>query len=133
MTILTERRLLAGVAFLGALGVMAGAFGSHGLKGLVTPERLVVWQTAVHYQMLHVLAAGGLLLSQHQLVRWPRCQWPVTAWLVGILIFSGSLYALVLTDTPVLGAITPVGGLLLIAGWLLLAALALKGASRVEP
>lgn len=102
-------RRLASV--LGALGVLAGAFGAHGLKDQVTPERLAVWETAARYHLLHAILLVGLSLL-------PSLR-PLTARLLltGILIFSGSLYLLVLTDRGWLGAITPIGGLCLIAGW----------------
>lgn len=100
-------------AVLGGIGVAAGAFGAHGLRGVVTPERLEVFETAVRYQMFHALAllAAGSLGAE-------KAGW---AFLLGVLIFSGSLYLLVLADQGWLGAVTPVGGLLLIVGWVLLA------------
>ena len=105
--------LLAGVA------VVLGAFGAHTLETRVTPERLGVFETGVRYQMYHALA---LLVLAWVTQQWPS--WQVTGagylFLGGIVIFSGSLYVLVLTDTPWLGAITPIGGLSFIAGWVLL-------------
>jgi uncharacterized membrane protein YgdD (TMEM256/DUF423 family) len=104
---------LAGV--FGALAVMTGAFGAHGLEGRVTPERLVTWETAARYQLAHALALG--LVAAH-----PGA--PKVAGLlftVGIVVFSGSLYLLVLLDKGWLGAITPLGGLCMIAGWIALA------------
>ena len=100
-------------AILGGLAVAAGAFGAHALRGTVTPERLEVFETAVRYQMVHALAllAAGPLGAG-------KAGW---AFLAGIVVFSGSLYGLVLLDQRWLGAITPLGGLLLIAGWVLLA------------
>ena len=102
---------------------MAGAFGAHGLRGAVSPELLAVWKTAALYQLVQGLALLVValacwqmpLLQQSALVLW--CQ---RTWLSGTLIFSGSLYALVLTGVPWLGAITPVGGTLMIIGWALL-------------
>ena len=110
-------------ALLGCTGVMAGAFGAHGLADQVTPARLEIWRTASNYQLLHALAllcvglaiASSSRLSANRLVMWVcRC------WLVGALVFSGSLYGLVMLDLPVLGAVTPFGGTLLIIGWALL-------------
>ena len=102
------------------LGVALGAFAAHALKGSVTPELLVIFETGVRYQMVHALA----LLA----VGWAATQWPgklvnAGGWLfvVGTVIFSGSLYALSLSGARWLGAITPVGGLALLAGWLCLA------------
>ncbi|GAB3263205.1 DUF423 domain-containing protein [Chitinimonas naiadis] len=99
----------------GFTGVALGAFAAHGLKATLTPAYLEVFQTGVHYQMLHSLALLGLAaLASHlgTLGRWAgRC------FTVGTLLFSGSLYLLVLTGTPKLGMVTPLGGLLLLAGW----------------
>lgn len=115
-----SRRLTAVAALLAGLSVALGAFGSHALETLVTPQRLDTWDTAVHYQMFHALALLWLgLYHQH----YPHRGILISALLIlaGTLIFSGSLYALVLLDVPVLGAITPIGGVLLITGWLTLA------------
>ncbi|WP_322996060.1 DUF423 domain-containing protein [Castellaniella sp.] len=113
-------------ALLLALGVAAGAFGAHGLRHLVVPELLETWRTAAQYQMLHGL--GLLLLA----VLWPQlaqscARWAGRLMLVGVLIFSGSLYLLVLTGTRVLGAITPIGGMLMISAWALIAWAAWRG------
>lgn len=110
---------IAGAVAAG-IGVAAGAFGAHGLETRVTADRLATFQTGVTYQMYHALA---LLF-----VGWAAAQgggWPITGagycFLAGIVIFSGSLYLLVLTDTPWLGAVTPLGGVAFIVGWALLA------------
>ena len=114
-------KLLATIAAaLGLLGVVLGAFGAHGLENSVTPARLAVWKTAVSYQMYH---APVLLLIAWFGTRIPG-GWLTAAaicLLGGVAIFSGTLYLLVWFDLPVLGMITPIGGTLLIAGWLLLA------------
>ena len=114
-----SRFFLAIGAVLAGLGVAAGAFGAHGLEGRVSPERLETFRTAVTYQMYHALA---LLV-----VAWLAAQgWGSVihgagyCFIAGILVFSGSLYLLVLTDTSWLGAITPFGGVAFIAGWGLL-------------
>lgn len=102
-------------AALGALGVALGAFGAHGLKQTLDLNQTAgIWQTASLYHLLHSVA----LLSICSRSPIPK----LTFWCfsIGILIFSGSLYALALTNIKPLGAITPVGGLLLIGGWLLL-------------
>lgn len=113
------RFLLGAGALFAGLGVILGAFGAHTLETRVTPERLAVFETGVRYQMYHAL---GLLVLAWVAQQWPS--WQVTAagylFLGGILIFSGSLYVLVLTDTPWMGAITPIGGLAFIGGWILL-------------
>ncbi len=102
-------------AILGALAVAAGAFGAHALEGRVTPDRLDTWHTAATYHLLHAVALLALGLAPV-----PR-RLTSMLFVFGILIFSGSLYALVLLDMPILGAITPLGGLCFIAGWLSLA------------
>lgn len=111
-------------ALLGALGVVLGAFGAHGLKELVPPETVNAFQTGVQYQMYHVFALLfiGVLwqkFSSRLLKAAGNC------FLLGILLFSGSLYLITIlkaSDITVgkLGIITPVGGLFFIAGWLLL-------------
>jgi uncharacterized membrane protein YgdD (TMEM256/DUF423 family) len=101
-------------ALLGAIGVALGAFGAHALRGHVPPEDLEIWRTAVLYHLLHAVALLALA-SVGDRVRLRRV---VTAlWLAGVVVFSGSLYALVLTGARWLGAITPAGGVALIAGW----------------
>lgn len=106
----------------GLAGVVLGAFGSHGLKARLTPDMLAVWQTAVEYQFFHSLAllgAGLLLLHQPAST---LAGWAGLGFAVGILLFSGSLYALALTGIKPLGAVTPLGGLSFIIGWCLLLA-----------
>lgn len=114
--------LLRFAAILGALGVACGAFGAHGLEGRIPAHDLETWNKAVHYQLWHALAMLATLALADRLRR------PAAAALcfgLGTAIFSGSLYLLVLSGVKVLGAITPIGGVLMIAGWLLL--LAKKG------
>jgi uncharacterized membrane protein YgdD (TMEM256/DUF423 family) len=103
------------------LGVALGAFGAHGLKSRVTPEMLTVWQTGVLYHLVHALGLvliGILcqLLPDASLVR--SAGW---ALLGGTVLFSGSLYVMVLSDIRALGIITPLGGVAFLVGWLLLA------------
>lgn len=107
-------------AFSAFLAVAAGAFGAHGLKGRLTPEMLSVFDTAVRYQMYH---AFGLLAAGWAASRWPGRLIRTGGWLFvgGTVVFSGSLYALSLSGERWLGAMTPVGGLALLAGWILLA------------
>ena len=114
---------------LGCTGVMAGAFGAHGLADQVTPARLEIWRTASSYQLLHALAllSFGLAVAASSRLSASRlAMWICRSWLLGVLIFSGSLYALVILDLPVLGAVTPVGGTLLIVGWALLSWLVIR-------
>jgi uncharacterized membrane protein YgdD (TMEM256/DUF423 family) len=105
---------------LGALGVAAGAFGAHGLKAQLSPEMFAVFETGVRYHLIHALA---LLAVAWAATRWSSPAVHAAGWLfvVGVLLFSGSLYALSLTGIRGLGAITPIGGVALIVGWLLLA------------
>ena len=102
----------------GAVAVALGAFGAHGLKTRVGAEGLASWNTAVEYHLLHsvVLLALALYSAQDQ----PGPHWAMRAFLMGMLLFSGSIYSLVLGGPRWMGPITPVGGLCLIAGWLLL-------------
>lgn len=111
---------LAAGALLAGLAVALGAFGAHGLDGRVPPDRLATFETGVRYHMYHALAllAVGLLMRQRGGGVLRAAAWAFAA---GILIFSGSLYVLVLTDTPLMGAVTPFGGVGFIAGWVLLA------------
>lgn len=103
----------------------AGAFGAHGLKARLTPEMLVIFETGARYQMYHAFA---LICAGWVASRWPGPLATAGGWLFvgGILVFSGSLYALSLTGMKMFGAITPLGGLMLIAGWVCLAVAAFK-------
>ncbi|MBI3543260.1 MAG: DUF423 domain-containing protein [Deltaproteobacteria bacterium] len=107
-------------ALSGFVSVAAGAFGAHALKARLAPELLAVFQTGAQYQMYHALALVGVGLWAAQN---PGASAGVPGWCftAGSAIFSGSLYALALTGTRWLGAITPLGGLLFLAGWLSLA------------
>ena len=128
---MTPNGIVALGAVLGGVAVAVGAFGAHGLQGRVSPEMLNVFEVGVRYQMYHALALVllGLFAGRGPSpapIEVPPGVGPA-AWLflAGIVLFSGSLYALVLTGTRWLGAITPLGGLAFIAGWLLLARAAL--------
>jgi len=113
-------------AIAAGIGVMLGAFGAHGLKSRVGPDLLVIFETGVRYHMYHALA---LLAVGWAAARWstPLVHGAGWAFIAGIVIFSGSLYVMTLTGLRWLGAVTPLGGLAFIAGWLLLAAAALRG------
>ena len=104
----------------GALGVGFGAFGAHGLRGRLSPEMLAVFETGVRYQMYHAVA---LLALAAMMARFDGWLFHLAGWafVVGIVLFSGSLYALALTGVRVLGAITPLGGVAFIVGWACLA------------
>jgi uncharacterized membrane protein YgdD (TMEM256/DUF423 family) len=120
-----DRTFLLLGSVLGFLGVAFGAFGAHALKARLSPDMLAVFETGVRYQMYHVFAvlivaaAIGHIGNARVLV--------IAGWLfvAGIVVFSGSLYALALTGSRGLGAITPIGGLLFLAGWAVLALFAL--------
>ncbi|MCA9709204.1 MAG: DUF423 domain-containing protein [Myxococcales bacterium] len=117
------RRILALGAVLGLLGVAAGAFGAHGLRGSVSPQDLDTWRTAAHYQQVHAVVLVALGLAARAPSRALRLAGPLLA--LGIVVFSGTLYAIVLGGPRLLGAVTPLGGLSLMAGWAALAAHAL--------
>ena len=122
-------RIIAVGALLGALAVALGAFGAHGLRARVSPEMLDVYETAVRYHFYHALALlfAGLWVDRVGTAIVPPGLVPAAVcFLVGIAVFSGSLYVLVLTGLRWLGAITPIGGLAFIAGWLLLVRAALS-------
>lgn len=103
----------------GLLGVLFGAFGAHALRERLSGEMLRIWETAVQYQFWHALAllAVGVLASRFAGGWLMASGW---CFALGVFIFSGSLYALALSGIRVLGAITPIGGVLLIAGWVCL-------------
>jgi uncharacterized membrane protein YgdD (TMEM256/DUF423 family) len=105
--------------FSAAIGVAAGAFGAHGLKSILSPDMLAVYETAVRYQMYH---AFGLITAGWAASQSSNSKVRVAGWcfVVGTILFSGSLYALTLSGILWLGAITPLGGMAFIAGWLLL-------------
>ena len=105
---------IGGVA--GALGVALGAFGAHGLKNIVTdPYLLEVWAKGAHYHQIHALALCAVAAHPNPPA---RAGW---AFVLGITLFSGSLYLMTLTGQRWLGAVTPVGGVAFISGWLILA------------
>lgn len=111
-----ERPVFAVGTILAGIGVALGAFGAHALKARMSPELLGTFETGVRYQMYHAL---GLLALAWAISRWPERRLMPAAWLLfgGTALFSGSLYLLVLTGMRWFGAITPLGGVALIAGW----------------
>jgi uncharacterized membrane protein YgdD (TMEM256/DUF423 family) len=113
-------------ALLGCLGVAAGAFGAHALATRLAADRLELFELAVRYQLIHALA---LMAASVAAQRWPGATSHAAGWLllVGTLVFCGTVYALAFSAPRILGAVTPIGGLSLIAGWLLLAVAALRG------
>ena len=121
-----ERTFFGLGALFAFLGVALGAFGSHGLRGTLPASELATFETGVRYQLIHAL---GLLAVAWASTRWPSGAVHAAGWLMaaGIVIFSGSLYTLVLTGPRWLGAVTPLGGLCFLTAWGLLAWAALRG------
>ena len=123
------RWILLIASVMGALGVVLGAFGAHGLESAVTEwglspdeqaHRLATWDVAVRYQLFHALALLAIgVLALHRPAR--SLAVAAVAWTLGTLVFSGCLYVLVLSGIKILGAVVPLGGLALIAGWVALA------------
>jgi uncharacterized membrane protein YgdD (TMEM256/DUF423 family) len=114
-----DKTLLLMASFAGFTGVTLGAFGAHGLRDRLAPDMLSVYQTGVHYHLIHavaLLAAASISRTSSRLV-------PTAGWLfaLGIVLFSGSLYVMSLTGVTKLGMITPIGGLAFLGGWALLA------------
>lgn len=113
-------------ALIGALSVALGAFAAHGLKAILAPDQLLIFETAVRYQFYHAFAliAVGIV---HSVFPGKALLWSGRLFMIGVLLFSGSLYLLCYLkyldplSRPLAGAITPVGGLSFIAGWLLFA------------
>ncbi|WP_340104614.1 DUF423 domain-containing protein [Rhodohalobacter sp. 8-1] len=125
--------LISGSIFM-ALAVAFGAFGAHIVEGMLTPERFEVYKTGVDYHFYHAL---GLLILGAISINIPEnnnkwLSWSGYCLTAGILIFSGSLYLLTLTDTGWLGAITPIGGLAFIFGWIFLAIGVLKNSKLTD-
>ncbi len=120
-----ERTFLLLGGLSGFVGVAAGAFGAHALKARLAPDLLAVFETGSRYQMIHALA---ILAAAWVSARFPGPAGPVAGWLfvAGTVLFSGSLYALALTGIRGLGAVTPIGGLAFLGGWLALAWAAIR-------
>ncbi|MBX7256361.1 MAG: DUF423 domain-containing protein [Candidatus Hydrogenedentes bacterium] len=127
-----QRCGLATGAVFGGLGVALGAFAAHGLKQRLTPEMLAIFEVGVRYQMYHALALVAVAMGSAGLWRMRCTWWACIMWTTGVLIFSGSLYALALTGIRWLGAITPFGGVAFLIGWSLLLAAAMRAASPQE-
>lgn len=126
MRALTPGRLLRLGAGLAALGVALGAFGAHGLRSLVTPERLAVFETGVRYHLVHALGILAAAWAAHAAPHAAGPRWAGTLFAVGVLLFSGSLYLLVWTGVTAWGAVTPFGGVAFVAGWIALASTRLR-------
>lgn len=117
----TQSMFLRISGVVGALGVVTGAFGAHGLESRLDPDMLTIWETAVRYHFYHAIPLIALCLASAQ--TWEKRAATIAAsmFLVGIAVFSGSLYVLALTEMRWLGAITPIGGAAFITGWIALA------------
>jgi uncharacterized membrane protein YgdD (TMEM256/DUF423 family) len=115
-----ERRFLTLGALSGFIAVAAGAFGAHALRMRLSTDLLAVFETGARYQMYHALALVGTAWAS---TRWPGALTAAAGWcfVAGTVLFSGSLYALALTGVRALGAVTPLGGVAFLAGWLCLA------------
>ena len=116
----TDRIFFAVGSLLAGTAVAVGAFGAHALEGRIAPELLAAFSTGARYQMFHALA---LLAVAWATTRWPDAWLARGGWLLtwGTVVFSGSLYLLALSSRRIFGAITPIGGVLLLAGWAVLA------------
>lgn len=119
------KKILIIAAVSGMLAVMLGAFGAHGLKKTITPEMLEIFKTGVQYQFYHTIAllAVGILMSFNQS---KALKWSANLFMAGIILFSGSLYLLAISGIKAFGAITPLGGIAFITGWILLAVHSIK-------
>ena len=122
------KKLIVAASIMGFLAVALGAFGAHGLKSVLLPADMQIFQTGVQYQMVHALAlmAAGILCKIM-----PECkqfQWAGIAFTLGMFFFSVSLYLLALSGVKMLGAGVPIGGVLLLIGWINLAIGAYKNA-----
>ncbi|MCC7429991.1 DUF423 domain-containing protein [bacterium] len=104
-------KIIAGLA--GFSGVVIGAFGAHGLKGKISPEMLKIYETGVLYHLIHAAVIVFLVSTG-------KDSKTILCFLAGIMLFSGSLYALAITQIKTLGMITPIGGVLFLAGWFLI-------------
>ena len=120
-----ERLFIIIGALSGGIGVAAGAFGAHALRARLEPRMLEVFETGARYQMYHAIA---MLAAAWIVTRFPGGVANASGWLflAGTVLFSGSLYAMALTGVRALGAITPLGGVCFIAGWVCLALAAMR-------
>lgn len=113
------KTVLSVAAISGLLAVALGAFGAHGLKAIISPEMLEVYKTGVQYQFYHTFAllAVGILMNFNQS---NALKWSATLFIIGMILFSGSLYVLAISGIKALGVITPFGGVTWLAAWVLL-------------
>ncbi|MFD1886223.1 DUF423 domain-containing protein [Paenibacillus wenxiniae] len=124
-----QRTYIMVASILGMLGVAIGAFGSHILEPIIG-TRIEVFKTGVEYHFVHALAILLTAILAGQLGESAMLRWAARLFTIGIIFFSGSLYVLCITGVKVLGAITPIGGVCLIVGWILLAWSAARAGKR---
>lgn len=117
-------KLISIIAVFGFFGVAFGAFGAHAVADLVSPERLSAYKTGVLYHLFHTLAALAIASLALKYPQWGQLRKVAYLFLAGIVVFSGSLYGLVIFDISAFGPITPMGGSLFLAGWAWLAVFA---------
>jgi len=108
------------IAVSGLLSVLLGAFSAHGLESILSDARMDIFQTAAQYQIFHTLALLGIICTEDSLLQAPWKIYLARCFLLGIILFSGSLYLLAVTDIAALGMIAPIGGSALIIGWAML-------------
>lgn len=118
-----QRTFLILGAVFGFFGVALGAFGAHGLKKVLSPELLLIFETGVRYHMYHTFA---ILIIALFVEKYPALRYSGRLFGTGIIFFSGSLYILALTGIPIFGAITPFGGICFLAGWVVVGVTAFK-------
>jgi uncharacterized membrane protein YgdD (TMEM256/DUF423 family) len=129
----SSRWILSAGAGFALLAVILGAFAAHGLKAVLNAQQLTMFETASRYQMYHAIAllVVGLMLTNAQFSR-SLLRLAGIAFILGIILFSGSLYLLALLGAGWLGAITPVGGIAFLSGWLLTMVAALKPVQPID-
>jgi uncharacterized membrane protein YgdD (TMEM256/DUF423 family) len=124
---MSGRTSLLWAGILGATGVLAGAFGAHGLEKRIPADLLEIWNTGAQYQIYHALALLGVAILLFRGTETRALRAAGVCFLMGVILFSGSLYVLALTGTRWWGAVTPFGGVGFVAGWLCLGWAGWKG------
>lgn len=119
------------------LGIILGAFGTHALRGELVENAFNAFQTGVQYQIYHglglmVLGLSGAVMPDNRLLDRRLLRWSAICMFGGVILFSGSLYLLALTSLTIFGPITPIGGILLMTGWLLFGITVLKGRRHLK-
>jgi len=122
---MNNRWILPAAGFLIALATISGAFGAHALRGSLAPERLDIYETAVRYHFYHALGLLAIGLAA-RMIDAPMLHWSAVLVVAGIVLFSGSIYALSFSAPRMIGIVTPVGGVALIAGWCVFAVAMLR-------